>query len=527
MRVEQANSDAPETDAPLRRASDRTPMGRIRGPIERAYGTGDYALAAKLIENDILTAWYGFTPNVFGEMLATLVREVGATDGLIGGMARFMGLADHDPSHGDGESHEPVGAGEDFNREAMMTSARGFALRLQGKPTEALDLSRQVQGRTGALRPVFEANHGFGLFVAVQHGITAMLAGQFAEALESFAQAQEHVLVPSLAFLTRDAYLRMGMIHAIYGDSMRAHELLGEARSIPRTESWAEAHLDASEALLVAIFEADEPEDALRMLSAIPQQAIGELWPFHLVTTQRLLVRLGRREDALSHLGLFESIPLPRRDGDGFSGSAIPLCSAMHLLANGDIAQARAGHERTDQTLAVCRLVGAQIELVAGRPREALRVLAGLQAETSELRMMEAWRLGTSAGAHQLLGEIDNCREALAAAMDLPGGVRPGELQWFTADVRRLAAEELAGWPSDEVLVGTGSFGEFESAEVLTTRELDVLRDMATGRSREEIAKAQFISVNTLKAHLRSVYRKLGVNSRAAAVLEAERRGII
>lgn len=54
-----------------------------------------------------------------------------------------------------------------------------------------------------------------------------------------------------------------------------------------------------------------------------------------------------------------------------------------------------------------------------------------------------------------------------------------------------------------------------------------MLAELARGLSREEIAKAQFISINTLKAHLRSVYRKLGVNSRAAAVLEAERRGLL
>nr|WP_243752036.1 LuxR C-terminal-related transcriptional regulator [Leucobacter weissii] len=65
------------------------------------------------------------------------------------------------------------------------------------------------------------------------------------------------------------------------------------------------------------------------------------------------------------------------------------------------------------------------------------------------------------------------------------------------------------------------------SGEALTARELDLLRELAGGSSREGIAKSRFISVNTLKAHLRSIYRKLGVGSRAAAVLEAERRGIL
>ena len=61
----------------------------------------------------------------------------------------------------------------------------------------------------------------------------------------------------------------------------------------------------------------------------------------------------------------------------------------------------------------------------------------------------------------------------------------------------------------------------------LTARELDVLQQLSGGHSRGQIAQSQYISLNTLKAHLRSIYRKLGVSSRAGAVIEAERRGII
>jgi DNA-binding NarL/FixJ family response regulator len=61
---------------------------------------------------------------------------------------------------------------------------------------------------------------------------------------------------------------------------------------------------------------------------------------------------------------------------------------------------------------------------------------------------------------------------------------------------------------------------------VLTSRELDVLRLVAAGLSDAEAAAQLFLSVRTVNAHLRSVYRKLGVRSRAAAGRVAAEKGL-
>ena len=53
--------------------------------------------------------------------------------------------------------------------------------------------------------------------------------------------------------------------------------------------------------------------------------------------------------------------------------------------------------------------------------------------------------------------------------------------------------------------------------ERLTQRERDVLRMLPSRLTLREIANELFVSVNTLKFHLRVIYRKLGVNSRAEA----------
>jgi DNA-binding NarL/FixJ family response regulator len=61
----------------------------------------------------------------------------------------------------------------------------------------------------------------------------------------------------------------------------------------------------------------------------------------------------------------------------------------------------------------------------------------------------------------------------------------------------------------------------------LTAREVDVLRLVAVGLSDAEVATQLFLSVRTINAHLRSIYRKLGVRSRAAAGRFAEENGLL
>jgi DNA-binding NarL/FixJ family response regulator len=54
-----------------------------------------------------------------------------------------------------------------------------------------------------------------------------------------------------------------------------------------------------------------------------------------------------------------------------------------------------------------------------------------------------------------------------------------------------------------------------------------VLRLVAVGLSDGEAAKQLSVSVRTVNAHLRSVYRKVGVHSRAAAGRFAEQNGLL
>jgi DNA-binding NarL/FixJ family response regulator len=68
---------------------------------------------------------------------------------------------------------------------------------------------------------------------------------------------------------------------------------------------------------------------------------------------------------------------------------------------------------------------------------------------------------------------------------------------------------------------------EHMSDEVLTGREIEVLKQVADGNRNREIAERLFISEETVKVHIKHIMEKLGASDRTQAVSIGLRRGII
>ena len=127
---------------------------------------------------------------------------------------------------------------------------------------------------------------------------------------------------------------------------------------------------------------------------------------------------------------------------------------------------------------------------------EPLAVVEGLLPIAEALR-----QLGRRREARQALEEAD----ALLASMSDPGYLR----------IARESIVSLVGLPRS-----------VEDRE-LSRRELEVLRLMATGRSKREVANELVVSYNTIHSHYRSIYRKLEVGSKADALDRAVVLGVI
>ena len=65
------------------------------------------------------------------------------------------------------------------------------------------------------------------------------------------------------------------------------------------------------------------------------------------------------------------------------------------------------------------------------------------------------------------------------------------------------------------------------SIEPLTEREKDVLRCIAQGLRSRDVADQLGVSLNTVSTHIKRVYAKLDISSRAEATLAAERMGML
>jgi len=106
--------------------------------------------------------------------------------------------------------------------------------------------------------------------------------------------------------------------------------------------------------------------------------------------------------------------------------------------------------------------------------------------------------------------------------------VRPG-----ADSVRAILAHGLHRFgPHDEVAAqilarGREALPQPQPAGSLTPKERELLSELKTLRTVGEISDDMLLSINTVKTHMRGIYRKLGVTSRRSAIAEAERLGLV
>jgi len=109
-------------------------------------------------------------------------------------------------------------------------------------------------------------------------------------------------------------------------------------------------------------------------------------------------------------------------------------------------------------------------------------------------------------------------------------GVDPGALVGEARGILRHCADPgplVTTWLTGEQRAAAARTRQEGLIEPLTDRELAILRLLPAPSSLRELASDLFVTPNTLKTHLRAIYRKLGAESREEAVIRARERGLI
>jgi LuxR family maltose regulon positive regulatory protein len=342
------------------------------------------------------------------------------------------------------------------------------------------------------------------------------------------ASALEYVEVGALSLLGfQDVLLQgpaAGAAHAAQAVALADRRGWG---SIPQT---ALAHVALGVTVLCADMRPDDAEAHLaRALDAI---AGTDTRQTHFVVahfTARLRAAQGRTQEGLDALARFE---VSQRTGvpSMFERTGLQCMRARLLATLGDLPGARAAlAEVQDEPWPVVRATGAQLCLAAGDPEGAVRLLEAYERPPDAHTIMALEAMVLLAVAHDEAGAPADASRTVEQALEEAErtghrwpfveagrqieGLLQRQIRQGTAH-RAVVAEVLAAL--DDRLPARHAVAPM--LEPLSPREEAILRYLPTTLSNREIASELFVTANTVKTHLRSIYRKLDVASRRDAV---------
>jgi LuxR family maltose regulon positive regulatory protein len=312
-----------------------------------------------------------------------------------------------------------------------------------------------------------------------------------------------------------------------------ARSWLDTARAAP-PQSRSGARRDgplASQEASLALFAGDVPatiDAARRAIAAVPGQETG----WSVVARVALGAALWFSDDAAEARAAFELARACAKDAGSALGEVCALGFGAALdLEDGDTEAAVAGADASAKLTVDRELTGfpftGMAPMVLGkalaRRGDHPGAIALIEPALELAQREDAWVIRTYgllalAEVQQRRGDAPAARRAITQARDLLAALPdPGAAPAFVERTERL----LKLTPRTRRDHAPGEFWE------LSERELDVLRLLAGRLSQREIAGELFVSFSTVKSHVRSIFRKLGVDSRTDAVDRARELGLL
>jgi LuxR family maltose regulon positive regulatory protein len=546
--------------------------GLVEDAIGHALAAGDAAWAARLVEQNTATVvmrsegaklmrWLEALPEelvrsrprlsvayaiaaLFGGRLDAVEPLLRDAERTLGGSPETSGVSPTDS--------ESVGWLADVP--SCVAIIRGDLARMRGDAPCAIKLSRQ------ALTHLPEDSTYLRSKALWNLGVSTWMKGDLTTAEQAFGKLTAGERTTSNAYLRLLAAYGLGRLRAVQGRLLEAEKAyrwalrpeMGKGKPQLPVAGWA--CLGVGELLR----EWNNLDAATRYLMEGLELGkwVGAAGP--LTITYTALARVKQAQGDTS--GALDAIERARQSAQDFQVHDPLNPLGAHLartqLAQGDVAAAaRWVRERklgVDDELTYMRevehLVLARVLIAQDKPGEALRLLgrllsaahaAGRIGTVIEILVLQALLLqaeGATTRAVRILGDALSLAEPegcvrifvdegapIAALLRrvLSAGISPKYVGMLLSTLRQNAEDPQrlteADIPKDAQLM----------LELLSERELEVLRLIASGLSNGEIAQELYVTPGTAKRHAHNIYRKLEVRSRTQAIARARDLNLI
>ncbi|MGC0362478.1 LuxR family maltose regulon positive regulatory protein [Rhodococcus sp. 27YEA15] len=367
-------------------------------------------------------------------------------------------------------------------------------------------------------------------------GVSYQLTGNFEEADRQLTLAYDAAIEFGPDFVARHAAGNAALNAALAGESGQAGQWLRREDSQPDVVGWLgpPSHVGGAIAQVISSLDALDlggAEAAAVALDGIPEP--GDMWAFAAYARTRLALAQGDPFSGLLALQRAVAAHGPLDPRVGSIGDAILVAARIDLLlASGE------GKSAVDEAATVrhhyplTAVAVARAHLLTGNPAKALRVCAGIDSGYTATARVRIKVLLIEAVAKHALGRGGATSDEWRLACRLLD--RTGALSTLSTVSRQQIEEMESRTPTGSASVraylqseARGLYPVVIERVRLTKREVDVLHQLDLGLHITEIARALFVSTNTMKSHLRRIYRKLGVHSREEAIAVAHRLSLI
>lgn len=406
-------------------------------------------------------------------------------------------------------------------------TARAAAGRANGRLADAVAAVREARAAVDEATPAAREQLVQALpELEFQWAMVWEYSGDLDAAVREYGECFDHAVLIDHVVMQARAAGSLAWLHALAGRNVQARNRLA---GLPDADGeWWQTRASISAVFAQTLLLIDElrVDEAARTLAAADLAGVTERWP-----AQKLLAALLVRDagSALAVLSQIDATAAGQPEAVRSAGEStgfVALARALLFAALGDRAEARAavaglGADERSPLGRIALMMEAAAAAEAGDFGAAGRRAAPLiAAATAEPRVLvSAFALTAAAQRHDAAATPSTAAATFALALELARthGLLRSLLVLPRGELAALIAASPAGAVPDalaERLLTAARDPDPDPFATLTPREKAVLAAVLEGQSTAAVADALFVSPNTVKTQLRSIYRKVGVQNR-------------